>query len=218
MAQTSPAAIADILLSIGAVALNPSQPFTWASGLRSPIYCDNRLTISFPEIREQIESAFVQLIEQNFPDVDVIGGTATAGIPHAAIIAHKMNLPMIYVRSSAKDHGKQNQIEGLLKAGQKVVMIEDLISTGGSVIQAAEAVKAAGGEVMGIAAIFTYSLASSKENFAKQDYDLVTLTDYPTLVEQAIQHPELADYRDTLREWYKNPKQWSENFLATHKI
>lgn len=216
MRSTSSAAIADTLLKIGAIALQPSNPFTWASGLRSPIYCDNRLTMSFPEVREQIEESFVQLIKQHFPDVDVIAGTATAGIPHAAIIAHKMNLPMIYVRSSAKGHGKQNQIEGQLKPKQKVVMIEDLISTGGSVIQAAQAITAAGGEVLGVAAIFTYSLASSKENFAKQNFELVTLTDYPTLVEQAVQLPELADFRATLEEWYQNPKQWSENHLANN--
>lgn len=202
-------AIADILLDIGAVSLNPAQPFTWASGLKTPIYCDNRLIMSHPQARTTVEQTLADLIQSEFPNVDVIAGTATAGIPHAAIVAHLLNKPMIYVRSSAKGHGKQNAIEGHLAAGQTVVMIEDLISTGGSVIQAAETVQAAGGEVLGVCAIFNYLLAKGKDAFAAVDYPLHTLTDYQVLVEQAVQNESLAAYRETLEQWYQDPQSWS---------
>lgn len=202
-------AIADILLEIGAVSLNPTQPFTWASGLKTPIYCDNRLIMSHPQARTTVEQTLADLIQSEFPNVDVIAGTATAGIPHAAIVAHLLNKPMIYVRSSAKGHGKQNAIEGHLAAGQTVVMIEDLISTGGSVIQAAKTVQAAGGEVLGVCAIFNYLLAKGKDAFAAVDYPLHTLTDYQVLVEQAVQNESLAAYRETLEQWYQDPQSWS---------
>lgn len=205
--------IARELLAIQAVELNPKDPFTWASGLRSPIYTDNRLIISYPKSRAKIENALVSLIKEKFADVDVIAGTATAGIPHASIIAHILELPMIYVRSSAKEHGKQNAIEGEFKPGAKVVMVEDLISTGGSVIQAAESVEQAGGEVIGCVSIFNYLLTQGKEAFEQVDYPLYSLTNYQTLIEVATEKPELMAYKDTLEQWYKNPQEWSEEFV-----
>lgn len=210
------ARIADILLDIGAVSLNPTQPFTWASGLKTPIYCDNRLIMSFPAARQEVEQALADLLLSKFPDVDVIAGTATAGIPHAAIVAHLLNKPMIYVRSSAKAHGKQNAIEGQLKAGQKVVMIEDLISTGGSVIQAADMVSQAGGEVLGVCAIFNYLLAKGKQAFQETSYPLYTLTDYQILINQAVQTADLAAHRATLEQWYQDPQAWSQAFTSSH--
>ena len=157
--------IAANLLSIGAVSLQPETPFTWASGIKSPIYCDNRLTLGYPEIRKNIATGLVQLIEEKFGTVDVIAGTATAGIPHAAWTSDLMNLPMVYVRSSAKGHGKGNQIEGPITAGQKVVVVEDLISTGGSVITCVEALREACCEVVGVVSIFTYNLPAAVEKF-----------------------------------------------------
>ncbi len=150
--------IAKDLLHIEAVFLRPDQPFTWASGIKSPIYCDNRLTLSDPEVRTDVENGLAQLIRENYPDVEVLMGTSTAGIAHAAITAQIMGLPMGYVRSGAKDHGRQNQIEGKLLPGQKAVVVEDLISTGGSVISVVEALREAGAEVLGIASIFTYGM------------------------------------------------------------
>lgn len=201
--------IADTLLEIKAVNLSPAAPFTWASGLKSPIYCDNRLIMSYPKARHTVENALAQVIRDQFAEADVIAGTATAGIPHAAIVAHILDKPMIYVRSSAKAHGKQNAIEGQIQPGQKVVMIEDLISTGGSVIQAADLVKEAGGDVIGCLAIFSYQLAKGKSAFEVQPYPLVTLTDYTTLIERAVQQPDLKDYRETLENWYQDPAAWS---------
>lgn len=204
--------VAEKLLEINAVNLQPAAPFTWASGLKAPIYCDNRLIMSFPETREFIESAFADLIQTHFEGVEVIAGTATAGIPHAAFVASILKLPMIYVRSSAKDHGKNNAIEGYLKPGSKVVMVEDLISTGGSVLDAAEKVTEAGGEVIGCAAIFNYLLDSGRQAFAEANYPLATLTNYSELVDVAVKDGELADYYETLLKWYKDPVAWSENF------
>lgn len=202
--------VAEKLLEINAVNLQPAKPFTWASGLKAPIYCDNRLIMSFPETRAFIEQAFADLIQTHFEGVEVIAGTATAGIPHAAFVASILNLPMIYVRSSAKDHGKNNAIEGYLKEGSKVVMVEDLISTGGSVLDAAAKVVEAGGEVIGCAAIFNYLLDSGRQAFAEANYPLATLTNYSELVEVAAQDGELAQYYDVLMDWYKDPVAWSE--------
>lgn len=206
------AQIADILLEIGAVSLNPTEPFTWASGLKSPIYCDNRLIVSHPQARLAVGQALANLIQKEFPTVDVIAGTATAGIPHAAIVAHLLNKPMIYVRSSAKAHGKQNAIEGQLKAGQTVVMIEDLISTGGSVIQAADLVTQEGGQVLGVCAIFSYLLAKGTAAFEDTAYPLHTLTDYQILINQAVKDERLALHRETLEQWYQDPQAWSQAF------
>lgn len=205
--------IAKELLRIGAIELNPTEPFTWASGLRSPIYTDNRLIISHPETRSIVEQAMADLIKREFPKVELVAGTATAGIPHASIIAHLLGLPMIYVRSSAKEHGKQNAIEGEFPKGAKVVMVEDLISTGGSVIQAANAVEAAGGEVIGVTAIFNYMLKQSKDAFSNLSYPLVTLTNYKALVEIATENPTLSAQKETLNAWYLDPVAWSENFI-----
>lgn len=204
--------IAQDLLEIGAVELNPNKPFTWTSGLHTPIYTDNRLIISHPKTRTRVEEALVKTINREFPEAEVIAGTATAGIPHAGIVAHLMGLPMIYVRSSAKKHGKQNAIEGRVKKGAKVVMIEDLISTGKSVINAAEFVKEAGAEVIGCVAIFNYQLEKSAIAFNEVNYPLVTLTNYQTLIEVATKNPKLSQYRETLEQWYQDPITWSEQF------
>ena len=204
--------IARELLAIQAVELKPQEPYTWASGLRAPIYTDNRLIMSYPHSRIKIENALVSIIKEKFSNVEVIAGTATAGIPHASIIAHILDLPMIYVRSNAKDHGKQNAIEGKFESGAKVVMVEDLISTGGSVIQAAESVEQAGGKVIGCISIFNYLLTQGKDAFDKVDYPLYSLTNYQALIEVATEKPELMAYKDTLEQWYKNPQAWSEQF------
>lgn len=201
--------IANHLLEIEAVTLNPNQPFTWASGIKSPIYCDNRITLSYPKVRKAIAKGLATKIKEAYPEVEVIAGTATAGIPHAAWVAELLDLPMIYIRSKAKDHGKGNQIEGRLQSGQKVVVIEDLISTGGSVLEACKALKEAQAEVLGVAAIFTYELPKGLENFAAADLPLLTLTNYSTLIETAlsmgkIQSADLA----LLREWRKDPENW----------
>ena len=178
--------IARDLLSIGAVFLRPEQPFTWASGIKSPIYCDNRLTLSDPEVRTDVDNGLAQLIRENYPDVEVLMGTSTAGIAHAAITAQIMGLPMGYVRSGAKDHGRQNQIEGKLLPGQKAVVVEDLISTGGSVISVVEALREAGAEVLGIASIFTYGMKKSVERLAEANVKNVSLTDFDAVVAAAV--------------------------------
>lgn len=203
--------IAELLLEINAIHLSPTEPYTWASGIKAPIYCDNRLIMSHPKERDQIETALAQLISQHYPEVEVIAGTATAGIPHAAFVAEKLNLPMIYVRSSNKGHGKQKAIEGLLNEGAKVVMVEDLISTGSSVLTAAEKVKEAGGKVLGCVAIFDYLLEAGRENFASTQIPLFTLTNYKSLIDVAVKRPELANHYDTLAAWYQNPRQWPNN-------
>ena len=201
--------IAKDLLAIEAVFLSPNEPFTWASGLKSPIYCDNRITMSYPKVRKAIAQGLAEKIKQVFPDVEVIAGTATAGIPHAAWVAEILDLPMVYIRSKAKDHGKGNQIEGRIFECQKMVVIEDLISTGQSVLEATEAAKREGANVLGVAAIFTYELPAGEENFAKAELPLFTLTNYSVLIETAlaekyIDEAELA----LLKEWKKNPADW----------
>ena len=178
--------IAKDLLHIEAVFLRPDQPFTWASGIKSPIYCDNRLTLSDPEVRTDVENGLAQLIRENYPDAEVLMGTSTADIAHAAITAQIMGLPMGYVRSGAKDHGRQNQIEGKLLPGQKAVVVEDLISTGGSVISVVEALREAGAEVLGIASIFTYGMKKSVERLAEARVKNVSLTDFDAVVAAAV--------------------------------
>ncbi len=205
--------IAKDLLEIKAVYLSPKEPFTWASGLKSPIYCDNRVTLSFPKVRREIGVNLAKIIKENFPEVEVIAGTATAGIPHAAIVAEILELPMIYVRSKPKDHGKGNQIEGQLLKKQKVVLIDDLISTGGSVLEACAAVEKAEGEVLGVAGIFSYELPKGKENFAKENIPLVTLTNYSELLTVAMETDYITeDQLVLLSEWRKDPKGWSDHF------
>ncbi|MFP7332571.1 orotate phosphoribosyltransferase [Shouchella clausii] len=199
--------IANHLLDIKAVTLSPAKPYTWSSGLKSPIYCDNRLTLSYPHIRNEIAEGLVAMIRDAAPDADIIAGTATAGIPHAAFVAEKLQLPMIYVRSSAKGHGKQNAIEGHLPSGSKVVVIEDLISTGGSSIAAAEALRAAGAEVLFVAAIFSYQLSQSDENFNGAKLPFRVLTTYATLVEEAQKRGAItSEEQAKLEAWRKNPK------------
>ena len=179
--------IAEALLSINAVFLRPSDPFTWASGIKSPVYCDNRLTLTAPEVRTLVENAFAETIKREFPECEVLMGTSTAGIAHAAITAHLMGLPMGYVRSGSKDHGRQNKIEGKLNAGDKVVVVEDLISTGGSSIEVVESLRAAGAEVLGVVSIFTYGTKKADECFKKANTKLVSLTNFDVLAQVAAE-------------------------------
>ena len=174
--------IARDLLSIGAVFLRPEEPFTWASGIKSPIYCDNRLTLTAPAVRSDVENGLVELIRREYPDAQVLMGTSTAGIAHAAIAAHIMGLPMGYVRSGAKDHGRNNRIEGKLEAGQRVIVVEDLISTAGSALDVVEALRDAGAEVLGIASLFTYGMKKGLDRMAAAHVRNVSLTDFDTVV------------------------------------
>ena len=201
--------IAEALLQIEAVTLSPTEPYTWSSGLKSPIYCDNRLTLSFPNVRQIIVDGLVKSV--NPTEVDVIAGTATAGIPHGALLADRLGLPFIYVRSSAKGHGKGNQIEGKLEAGARVLVIEDLLSTGMSSIDAAQAIREAGGEVTGIQAIFSYGLPVLQKNLADADLSATSLTTFSELIEVAkntgvLNRSEL----DSLRDWQEDPRAWSD--------
>ena len=179
--------IARDLLSIGAVFLRPDQPFTWASGIKSPIYCDNRLTLTAPAVRNDVENGLAQLIRREYPDVQVLLGTSTAGIAHAAIVGHLMNLPMGYVRSGAKDHGRGNRIEGKLEPGQKVVVVEDLISTAGSCIEVVEALREAGAEVLGVASIFTYGMQKGLDRLAAANVKNVSLTNLDAVAKVAAE-------------------------------
>ena len=177
--------IAKDLLSINAVFLRPDEPFTWASGIKSPIYCDNRLTLTAPAVRNDVENGLAELIRREYPDVEVLMGTSTAGIAHAAIVGHLMDLPMGYVRGSAKDHGRGNQIEGRLEPGQKVVVVEDLISTAGSCVEVVNVLREAGAEVLGIASIFTYGMKKGLDRLAEANVKNVSLTDLDTVAEVA---------------------------------
>lgn len=200
--------VAHWLLQINAIQLNPQNPFTWASGRLSPIYCDNRITLAYPEIREGIAKGFHALATE-FPTVEGISGVATAGIPHGLLLADRMKLPFSYVRSKAKEHGKQNQIEGRLEKGQKVLVVEDLISTGGSSLKAVEALREAGATVIGVLAIFSYGFEEAHQYFEAANCPLRTLSNYDTLLEEAvaqnyIKKEELAQ----LQSWRKAPKSW----------
>ncbi|RKN86857.1 orotate phosphoribosyltransferase [Paenibacillus ginsengarvi] len=198
--------IAEALLDTGAVSLRPKQPFTWTSGLKSPIYCDNRITISHPSVRDLIALGFAEKIREVYPDAEVLAGIATGGIPHAAFVAQKLNLPMIYVRDKAKGHGKENVIEGLVKPGQKVVMIEDLISTGGSSVKAASAVRDFGANVLGVIAIFNYQLEKAVRNFAEADFAFDSLSNYSALIDVALKLGKIAEEDvELLRSWRTNP-------------
>ncbi|RLD87576.1 MAG: orotate phosphoribosyltransferase [Bacteroidetes bacterium] len=205
--------IAEKLLQIKAIKLNVDNPFIWASGLRSPIYCDNRITLSFPELRTYIRQQLVKAVQEYFEGVDVIAGVATAGIPQGVLVAEALGLPFVYVRSSKKSHGLTNQIEGRLNSGQSVVVVEDLVSTGKSSLAAVDALREAGAYVKGMVAIFTYGLQVADDNFTGKDCKLVTLSDYNHLIELAVSGdyiPENNKY--TLMEWRKNPQEWSTNF------
>lgn len=194
--------VAQSLLEIKAVTLRPNEPFTWASGIKSPIYCDNRLTISYPKVRKLICSGLVDIIKNNYPEAQIIAGTATAGIPQAAWVAEQLDLPLIYVRSKPKDHGQGKQIEGVLNSKQKVVVIDDLISTGQSVLGAAKAVQTAGAQVLGIAGIFSYQLQSAKKNFTDAGLSFQTVTNYTTLIEVAKTEKFVdASELEVLRKW-----------------
>lgn len=196
--------IAKDLLSIQAVFLRPEEPFTWASGIHSPIYCDNRLVLSDHKVRTDVENGLMQLVKKEYPDVEVLMGTSTAGIAHAAIVAQMMELPMGYVRGGNKDHGRQNRIEGKLSAGQKVVVVEDLISTGGSVIEVVDALREAGAEVLGIVSIFTYGMQKSVDRLAAANVKNVSLTNLDAVLEAAVEEgyikpewePKIKAFRD----------------------
>ncbi|MBC1290374.1 orotate phosphoribosyltransferase [Listeria booriae] len=209
--MTTEKQVAEQLLKIKAVFLQPNDPFTWASGIKSPIYCDNRLTLGFPKTRQFIAKALAEKIKTAFPEVEVLAGTATAGIPHAAWASDILDLPMVYVRSKAKEHGKGNQIEGPITKGQKVVVIEDLISTGGSSITAVEALREAGCDVLGIAAIFTYGLEKGKNLLGAANVEVAALTNYDTLIDVALDEGYVTEGdMATLKEWNKDPEQWKK--------
>ncbi|WP_201713742.1 orotate phosphoribosyltransferase [Rossellomorea arthrocnemi] len=201
--------IAKKLLDIEAVFLNPKEPFTWSSGIKSPIYCDNRLTLSYPSVRNEISTGLSEMIRKRFPETEVIAGTATAGIPHAAWVSEKLNLPMCYVRSKAKAHGKGKQIEGIAAPGQKVVVVEDLISTGGSCITAVNALREAGCDVLGVVAIFTYELEKGKRSLEADDIKAYALSDYSSLLDVAVQNEIIReDELEQLKLWREDPEKW----------
>lgn len=198
--------VAKGLLSIKAVFFRPDEPFTWASGIKSPVYCDNRLTLTAPEVRTLIENSIADVIKEEYPEADVIMGTATAGIAHAAIAAHILGLPMGYVRSGAKDHGRGNQIEGQLNKGDKVVIVEDLISTGGSVIDAASALRNAGAEVLGIVSIFTYGMQKGLDRLAQENLKNISLTNFDVISEVAVDESYIRpEDRERLIAFRNNP-------------
>ena len=202
--------IAKDLLSIGAVFLRPEQPFTWASGIKSPIYCDNRLTLTAPEVRNHVEEGLSELIRKHYPEVEVLMGTSTAGIAHAAITATILNLPMGYVRSGSKDHGRGNQIEGKLEKGQKVVVVEDLISTGGSCIEVVEALRNAGADVLGIVSIFTYGMQKGLDRLAAAEAKNYSLSNLDALVEVAAEEGYIkAEDKERILKFRNNPSDES---------
>ncbi|MDR1793750.1 MAG: orotate phosphoribosyltransferase [Bacteroidales bacterium] len=201
------------LLSIKAVELRPTQPFTWTSGLKSPIYCDNRKTLSYPQLRTFIKEGMVHIIKQYFADTEVIAGVATGAIAIGALVAETLGLPFIYIRSEEKKHGLTNLIEGVLQEGQKVVVIEDLISTGKSSLKAANAVQDAGAKVLGMVAIFSYLLPIAEEQFKNVDFQLFTLTNYDILIQQAVEENYIQPSElETLAKWRENPAKWAEQF------
>jgi orotate phosphoribosyltransferase len=201
--------VAEYLLQSKSIKLQPTNPFTWASGWKSPIYCDNRKTLSFHDIRFYIKNAFAETIKQSFSDYDVIAGVATGAIAQGALVADVLGKPFCYIRSAPKDHGLSNLIEGDLKAGQKVVVIEDLISTGGSSLKAVEAVRSAGAEVVGMVAIFTYAFPTAVENFAKANVNLITLSNYNALIELAVETGYVQPSQvDILKKWREAPDKW----------
>ena len=202
------------LLSIGAVFLRPEEPFTWASGIKSPVYCDNRLTLTAPAVRNDIENGLAELVRKYYPDAEVLMGTSTAGIAHAAITGHILNMPMGYVRSSSKDHGRQNRIEGKLEAGQKAVVVEDLISTGGSVIDVVDALREAGAEVLGIVSIFTYGMKKGLERMAEANVENHSLTNFDVITKVAAQEGYIKpEDVDRLIAFRNNPsdESWIKN-------
>lgn len=209
--QETSMALASFLLQIKAIKLNPANPFTWASGLKSPIYCDNRVTLSYPQVRTFIREGFVKMCLDKFGKPDVIAGVATGGIPQGALVAQELGLPFVYVRSEKKSHGMNNQVEGIINSGQSVVIIEDLVSTGKSSLNAVEALREKGAVVKGMLAIFTYGMDVAAENFKNNKCELFTLTNYNALIQKAaeedyIREEDLA----SLLEWKSNPQAWSD--------
>ncbi len=201
--------VASFLLDIKAIKLEPITPFTWASGWKSPIYCDNRKTLSYPEVRDYIKDQFAALVREKYKDVEVIAGVATGAIAQGVLVAQELGLPFIYVRSSAKGHGLSNLIEGEYKAGQKVVVIEDLISTGGSSLLAVEALRSAGCEVLGMSAIFTYGFRKAEDNFKNANCELSTLSDYDAMIDLAEKNDYVqADQVEKLKEWRLSPETY----------
>lgn len=213
MISTQAKAFSNYLLQIKAIQLSPQNPFTWASGIKSPIYCDNRLVLSYPEVRKLAIDALEELSKQH-SQIDVIAGVATAGIPHGAILADHLNLPFIYVRAKAKEHGKQNLIEGAYKSGQKVLVIEDLISTGGSSLEAIKALQSEGLEIAACLALFTYQFKESISRFSDQNIPLGTVTDYSHVLEQALENKSITEKEHViLSEWKNDPSIWyAKNF------
>ena len=204
------AQIAKKLLQVNAIKLNPAQPFTWASGIKSPMYCDNRITLSYPDIRTFIKIKLSELSRQ-FDKFDTVAGVATAGIPHGALLADQLNLPFAYIRSKAKSHGRQNLIEGKIEEGARVLVVEDLISTGMSSLKAVDAVKETGAEVVGVIAIFSYDFPQAKEAFAKAGCPFKTLSSYPALLQQAVeQHYINEEQLAALKIWNQDPAKWAE--------
>ena len=209
--------VADYLLQIKAIELKPQAPFTWASGLKSPIYCDNRKTLSFPVCRTHIRQQFVNVIQEKFGTPDIIAGVATGGIAIGALVAQEMGIPYAYVRSEVKKHGLGNQVEGVVEPNQKVVVIEDLISTGKSSLSAVSALREAGLDIMGMVAIFTYDFQIAKQAFQDADVKLHTLTDYHALLQQALRKEYISEEQlSTLKVWREDPAAWSAAFLETH--
>ncbi|MCF8368231.1 MAG: orotate phosphoribosyltransferase [Bacteroidales bacterium] len=204
------ATISEYLLQIKAIKLNVKEPFTWASGLKSPIYCDNRKTLSYPKIRTYIRQQFVNIISEEYPNVDLIAGVATGAIAHGVLVAHELGLPFVYVRSSEKAHGLENKIEGAYESGQSVVVIEDLVSTGKSSLNAVEALRSAGCDVKGMTAIFSYNLPQALKNFSEASCILHTLSDYDELIKQAIESNYISDSDlKLLITWRKDPVSWN---------
>jgi orotate phosphoribosyltransferase len=203
--------VANMLLQINTIKVQPSNPFTWASGWKAPIYCDNRKILSFPEARGFIRDKFAEIIRLKYPEVEVIAGVATGAIAHGVLVADLLNLPFVYVRSAPKGHGLENLIEGDLKPGQKVVVIEDLVSTGGSSLKAAQAVKEYGAEVLGMVAIFSYGFQLASENFAKAGLQLTTLSQYDVLIKAAIENGEIRESDlHKLMQWREDPANWGK--------
>lgn len=201
--------IATLLLDIGAIKISPEKPFTWASGWKSPIYCDNRLSLSYPQVRSVIKNHLLNALQHYFPETEVIAGVATAGIPQAALLADALKKPMVYVRSAPKDHGLENLIEGKIKKGQRVAVIEDLVSTGGSSLKAVAALRSAGAEVVGMLAVFTYGLAISENQFAEKKVTLVALSNYHHLLSVAQEKNLIAPHHLTLlKAWHYDPASW----------
>ncbi len=202
--------IASSLLDIGAIRLRPEEPFTWSSGWKSPIYCDNRLSLSYPDLRTRIKHYLSNSISYAYPGAEAIAGVATAGIPQGALVAEELSLPFLYVRSKPKGHGMENLIEGKVMPGKKVVLVEDLVSTGGSSLKAAEALRENGMEVLGMAAIFTYGFDLALKNFEAAGISLICLSDYNTMLQEALRRGIIKDEQlESLQEWRKNPAAWN---------